>query len=140
MQFQGLTLAVDHGTVQVDTAREMDVIVGCVTISPVNSERTAYDVTDAHGTVTISVSKNDVKVHTHNAIPQKSKGVPGDAVLHPGEHASRPDLCGTRFEKEPGIGGMLDTLPAQILGGAMVAAIICFGVCHGDDPVSPSKP
>lgn len=140
MQFQGLTLAVDHGTVQVDTAREMEVIVGCVTISPVNSNRTAYDVADAHGIVTVSVSKNDVKLHSHGGALQKSKGVPADAILHPGEHASRADLCGSRFEKESGIGGALNSLPAQILGGAAVAAIICLGVCHGDDPISPAKP
>ncbi len=140
MQFQGLTLALDHGTIQLDTAREMEVIVGCVTISPVNSDRTAYDVTDARGTVTVSVSKNEVKIHTHGATLQKSKGVPADAILHPGEHASRPDMCGSRFENEPGTGGLLDSRTAQILGGAIVAAIICLGVCHGDDPVSPAKP
>lgn len=140
MQFQGLTLALDHGTIQLDTAREMDVIVGCVTISPASSDRTAYNVTDTHGIVTVSVSKNSVKVHTHGATSQKSKGVPADATLHPGEQASRADMCGTRSESEPGTGSWLDSRPAQLLGGAMAAAIICLGLCRGDDPVSPAKP
>jgi hypothetical protein len=140
MQFQGLTLAVDHGTVQVDTAREMDVIVGCVTISPVNSDRTAYDVADAHGMVTVSVSKNDVKIHTHGATLQKSKAVPADALLHPGEHASRADMCGSTSARETGNGGLLDSRPAQILGGVAAGTIIWLGIGHGDDPISPAKP
>jgi hypothetical protein len=140
IQFQGLTLALDHGTVQVDTAREMDVIVGCVTISPVSSDRTAYDVTDAHGMVTVSVSKNDVKIHSHGGMPARSKGVPADSILHSGEHASRADLCGSASASEPGVGGLLDSRAAQILGGAIVSAIICLGICHGDNPVSPAKP
>jgi hypothetical protein len=141
MQFQGLELALDHGTLQVDTAREMEVIVGCVRISPVNSERTQFDVTDAGGRVTISVSKNDVKIHSHGAELQKTKGIPSDAVLHPGEHATRVDHCGSSTRTQaPGVPGLLDSPAAAIAGAGIAGALICLGVCHGDDPVSPTIP
>lgn len=141
MQFQGLELALDHGTLQVDTAREMEVIVGCVRISPVNSDRTQFDVTDAGGRVTISVSKNDVKIHSHGAELQKTKGIPSDATLHPGEHATRVDHCGPPASTQaPGVPGLLDTPQAGWLAGGVVAILICLGICHGDDPVSPTIP
>lgn len=141
MQFQGLELVVDHGRLQVDTAREMEVIVGCITISPVNSDRTQFDVTDTNGQVRISALKNDVKIHAHRATLQKSKGISPDAILHPGDHATRPDHCGPAT-KTPGTGvpGLLDSPTARIVGGITAGALICLGVCRGDDPISPDKP
>jgi hypothetical protein len=141
MQFQGLELALDHGRLQVDTSREMEVIVGCVTISPLNSERTQFDVTDADGQVQVSAVKNDVKIHSHGALLQKSKGASSDPILHPGDHAARPDHCGPPTKTpDAGLPGLLDNTTAQIVGGAIAAALICLGICHGDDPISPEKP
>lgn len=141
LQFQGLELALDHGTLQVDTARKMEVIVGCVRITPVNSDRTQFDVTDAGGRVTVSVSKNDVKIHSHAAELQKSKGIPSDAILHPGQHASRVDHCGPATRTQaPGVPGVLDNPVAAAVGGVGAAVLICLGVCHGDDPISPAIP
>jgi hypothetical protein len=37
VQFQGNELALDHGSLQVDTARETKVLIGCVTVSPLTS-------------------------------------------------------------------------------------------------------
>ena len=126
---------------QVDTARKMEVIVGCVRITPVNSDRTQFDVTDAGGRVTVSVSKNDVKIHSHAAELQKSKGIPSDAILHPGQHASRVDHCGPATRTQaPGVPGVLDNPVAAAVGGVGAAVLICLGVCHGDDPISPAIP
>jgi ferric-dicitrate binding protein FerR (iron transport regulator) len=141
MQFQGLELVMDHGTLQVDTAREMEVIVGCTTISPVNSDRTQFDVVDANGIVKVSVSKNDVKIHWHGATLPNSKGGSADAILHPGEHATRPDQCASATRTPaPGVPGLLDTPTAGIAGGIVAATLICLGICHGDNPISPDKP
>jgi hypothetical protein len=141
MQFQGLELVVDHGALRVDTARGMEVIVGCVRISPVNSNRTQFDVTDIDGRTTVSVLKNDVKIHSHGATLQKTKGIPSDAVLHPGQQATRADHCGPAPKTQaPGIPGSLDTTLAGWLASGVVATLICLGVCHGDDPISPTKP
>ncbi|MGA9807439.1 MAG: hypothetical protein WA350_07335 [Candidatus Sulfotelmatobacter sp.] len=40
VQFQGDELTLDHGRLQLDTAREMKVIIGCITVSPITSDRT----------------------------------------------------------------------------------------------------
>ena len=37
VQFQGAELALDHGHLQLDTAREMKVLIGCITVSPITS-------------------------------------------------------------------------------------------------------
>lgn len=141
MQFQGLELVIDHGSLKVDTSREMEVIVGCISITPVNSDRTQFDVTDSNGEVRISALKNEVKIHSHGATLQKSRGVSPDAILHPGDHATRRDNCGSAAKTpDTGLPGLLDSRAAQILGGIAAAALICLGICHTDDPVSPDKP
>jgi hypothetical protein len=38
VQFQGNELTLDHGSLRLDTATEMTVIVGCITINPLSSD------------------------------------------------------------------------------------------------------
>ena len=139
LQFQGHELVVDHGSLHLDTSLEMDVIVGCITISPVTYDRTQLDLVDIGGKAKISVSKGDVKVHSHGMAVRKSKA-DSDTILHPGDHVVRADACGSTSTPNPGTPPWLDSRAAQIIGGVTAAALICLGVCHGDDPVSPAKP
>jgi len=48
---------------ELDTAREMKVLIGCITVSPITSDRTQYEVTDINGRVRVVATKNDVKIH-----------------------------------------------------------------------------
>ncbi|MGC1372300.1 MAG: hypothetical protein WA824_09195 [Candidatus Sulfotelmatobacter sp.] len=139
LQFQGHELVVDHGSLQLDTSLEMEVIVGCITISPVTYDRTQLDLTDIGGKARISVSKGDVKIHSHGMAVRKSKA-DSDTILHPGDHAVRADACGSTSAPNTANDGWLNSRTAQITGGVIAGTLICLGVCHGDDPVSPAKP
>ncbi|MGA2922491.1 MAG: hypothetical protein ABSE28_15380 [Candidatus Sulfotelmatobacter sp.] len=57
VQFQGNDLTLDHGSLRLDTATEMTVIVGCISINPLSSDRTHYDVTDIDGKVKVIAYK-----------------------------------------------------------------------------------
>jgi hypothetical protein len=139
MQFQGHELVVDHGSLRVDTVAEMEVLVGCVTISPMSYDSTQFDISDVDGKVRISVSKGDAKIHSHELAAPKSKAG-ADAVVHAGGQAERADTCGSTSAPKSGAGPLLDSRAAQIIGGITAATLICLGVCHGDDPISPDKP
>ena len=139
VQFQGHELVVDHGSLQVDTVAEMEVIVGCVRISPTSYNPTQFEISDVNGKVRISVSKSEVKVHSHEMAMPKSKAEP-DLIVHAGGHAERADTCGSAATPKSGAGPLLDSRAAQIIGGITAATLICLGVCHGDDPISPDKP
>ena len=74
VQFETDELALDHGTVSVNTMRGLRVRVGCLTVTPVNvSERTQYDVSDLDGKVTVNAAKNDVYIDARSKKPQEAK-------------------------------------------------------------------
>jgi hypothetical protein len=144
MQFQGHELALDHGSLQLDTSTEMEVIVGCITISPVSYDKTQYEVTDGDGKVRVDATRGDVKVHSHGAVLQKSKrGESSDTIVHQGENATRPDQCAALNKPSqgvPGFGPGLDSPWAVIPALVVAGTLICLGLCHGQQPISPMEP
>ena len=144
VQFEGDELVLDHGSLQLNTARQMKVRVNCITVKPVTADRTQYDVTDVDGKVKIVAYKNDVKVHYTGATARKSKqSGSSDTIVREGEQATREDRCGAVFKPTEGIdakGAILNSPWAIGAGIAVVGVIACLGLCHADDPVSPSKP
>lgn len=143
VQFQGHELVLDHGSLQLDTSTQMEVIVGCITITPVSSDRTEYDVSDRDGKVKISAAKKDVKIHSHGAV-HKSKEGSSDATVHEGERTTRGEHCAgvVTVQEAQGVApGILDGKAAMITAGIVAGTLTCIGLCHDDDPpISPSKP
>ena len=142
VQFQGNELALDHGALQLDTAREMKALIGCVTVTPITSDRTQYNVTDVDGRVKVVALKNDVKIHLHGAARRSKQGESSDLIVREGEQATRRDRCGALVQPTHGDGPILERPLAWGTGVAAVAVITCLGLlCRPtDDPVSPSKP
>ncbi|MGA9508642.1 MAG: hypothetical protein WBV55_08365 [Candidatus Sulfotelmatobacter sp.] len=139
-QFQGNELTLDHGNLHLDTAREMKVLIGCVTVTPVTSDRTQYTVTDVDGRVKVVALKNDVKIHLHGAVRRSKQGASSDLIVREGEQATRRDRCGALMQPTQGDGPILGRRLAWGAGLVVAGAVACLGLCHGDDPVSPSKP
>jgi hypothetical protein len=141
VQFQGHELVLDHGSLQLDTSREMEVIVGCITISPVSASRTEYNVADANEKVHVAAVKNEVKVHLHGALRKSKRGESSDFIVHEGEQITRAERCTGIVQQTKGNPlPLLDTSEAIVIGGIIVGTVACHGLCHGDDPISPSKP
>lgn len=143
MQFQGAELALDHGNLKLDTAREMKVLIGCITVSPITSDRTQYDVTDFDGRVKVVAIKNDVKIHLHGSIQRSKQGASSDIVVHEGEQATRSEHCGAAAKPTAGLnadGAILNSPWAKGVGIAAVGVLTCWALCRGDDPISPSMP
>jgi hypothetical protein len=148
MQFQGSELALDHGSLQLDTAREMKVLIGCVTVTPTSSDRTQFNVTDVDGRVKIVAVKNDVKIHLHGAVFKSKQGASSELIVREGEQATRSDRCAAPG-KAPQISdanlSILNTPLARGAGLVVIGVLTCWALCRGDDansgpPVSPWKP
>ena len=143
-QFQGHELALEHGTLQLATASEMEVLVGCITVTPLTFDRTDYSVTDVDGKVNVSAAKNDVKIHVHGGTLRKAKPEKSfDIIVHEGQQATRQEHCAGAFNpaQVAAHGGAALNNPWVIgSAGAVAALIACLGLCHGDDALSPSKP
>ncbi len=143
VQFEGDELVLDHGGLQVITAREMRVRVNCLTIIPVDLARTRYEVFDLDGKIRVTAYENDVKIHYREKTGKKPESADRDVIVHAGEHAEREERCGAAAR----VGDIVDA-KAPILNsvwakGIGVAAIVtgaCIALCHGDDPISPYVP
>jgi hypothetical protein len=145
VQFEGNQLFLEHGTVQVTTSTQMTVRVGCITAIPVIAGWTQYDVTDVDGKVTIAARKNDVNVETRKsgATPEAESARSEKATVKEGEQATRPEKCGAAIRPPDYVTGkaaFLNTWEAVTAGLIVTGVIACLGLCHSDDPMSPSDP
>ena len=139
VQFEGDELVLDHGSLQLNTARQMKVRVNCITVIPVTAEWTQYDVSDIDGKVKVSAYKKDVKIHAPSAARRAKQGASTDNIVHEGEQSTREEKCGAGAWPTPGTAPILDR-PVAIGVGVGLIALTCIIICRGDDPVSPSKP
>lgn len=144
VQFQGHDLALEHGTVELDTARGMEVISGCITVTPITTERTHYTVTDVDGRVKVAASKNDVKIQVHGGTLRRSKPEESfDIIVRESEQATREERCGARANPASEAGataGILSNPWVIGVAGVVVAVVACLGLCRHDDPISPDRP
>ena len=145
IQFESDELALDHGTLSVNTSRSLRVRVGCVVVIPVNDAWTQYDVTGKDGKVTVSALKSDVYIESRAAIPALGKPNPhSDRVtVREGERKSREEKCGAPIKessKYPAAGPLLNSLPVRLTGIAVISVVLCWALCRSDDPISPSDP
>ncbi len=144
VQFDGDELALDHGSIAVNTSRLLRVRVGCVTVTPVNVAWTNYTVTDRDGAVKVDGLKSDVYIDARSSDPKKAKSGHSDrTIVHEGEQKSRSEKCGAGDAKSsgalPGKGAWMNSIPAKVTGVVLIG-LTCLGLCHDDDPISPSHP
>jgi len=142
IQFEGEEIFLDHGSLQVLTTRGLRVRVGCMTVIPVNADWTQYDVIDVEGKVTVASHKNDVKIESHAAQTRKARSNEnGSDIVHATEQRTRDEKCGAALgEPAHATKGILDTLPAEIGGLAVVGGVACWVFCREPGPISPWKP
>ena len=143
VQFEGDELVLDHGGLQVNTARGMRVRVNCVTIVPVDLARTRYDVVDLDGRIRVTAYENDVRIHSREKANKKPNSSDTESIVHAGEHAEREERCGVAARVNEIIDGkpaLLNTNWAKWGGLAAIATGACIGLCRGDDPISPYVP
>ena len=114
MQFEGDELVLDHGSLQVNSARGMRVRVNCMTVIPLTQEWTRYDVIDADGKVTVVAYENDVKIHYRRAAARQSKHAGlADVTVHRGEQVTRDERCGAAAKPAEALdakGAILNTI------------------------------
>jgi hypothetical protein len=146
LQFAVEELALDHGSLSVYTSVGLRVRVGCITITPVNpSSETLYEVIDRDGKVTVHASRSDVYIDAKEKQPRDVRSASRSKrdIVHEGEQKSREEKCAgaaIKAQRVPGVGGVLNSPWAVMIGGGAAAVLTCWSLCRDDDPISPSKP
>jgi hypothetical protein len=102
-------------------------------------------VSDVDGKVTVSAAKSDVYIDSRAKKAQEAKSPSRSTrdIVRESERKSREEKCGAAYLKGdavPGVGALMNSMWAKIIAGGAAGAIVCLGLCHNDDPASPSKP
>ncbi len=144
VQFAGADeLDLDHGSLELNTAREMRVRVNCLTVTPIAAAWTHYSVVDVDGKVRIAAITNDVRTNRRGGTARQAKQSESPSgIVHQGEEATRDEHCGAAAKPADMVdakGALLDSWWAK---GTAIGAIglTCLLICTGDDPISPSTP
>ena len=144
LQFEGDELVLDHGSLQLNSARGMRVRVNCMTVIPLTQEWTRYDVIDADGKVLVVAHENDVKIHYRRVAAQQSKDRgSSDVTVHRGEQVIRSEQCGPEFkpaQPPPADNPIMNRAWVMWSGIGAVGVITCYALCRSGEPVSPDKP
>jgi hypothetical protein len=145
VQFEGDELSLEHGSLQVSTSRSMRVRVGCITVIPVTSEWTQYDVTDVDGKVTVVAHKLDARIESRTTGPQKrqASSTADNAIVHRGEQKTRQENCAAAAKPPSYVnakGAILNSIWAKTTAVVIIGGVTCWALCRGDDPISPDHP
>ena len=151
VEFQGKTLSVEHGAVSVATSHGISVRVRCITVAPVSSAWTQFEVTDVSGTVGILAKKNDIRLDTQpdsNTPKEVSASSRSGTVLREGDQTTRDESDGCKNEKRKkdggaipaGTGGPLNSELVKYGGLAALGGLGLWLALEHDDPPSPWKP
>lgn len=148
-KFYGDVFVLDHGSVAVETSRSFKVRVNCITVTPVQSDFTQYEVTDVNGIVRVAARKLDVNVtHELKVKPTvQSEASSQGGSVHEGEEKSYgvTAVCGAP-PAPVGPGSALNpkwiAIGAAGGGGLLLCILLCTG--HGggstQPPMSSAKP
>ena len=151
VEFQGKTLSVEHGSVSVATSHGISVHVRCVTVVPVSSAWTQFEVNDVNGTIGISAKKNDIRLERQpdSSSPKEvSAASRSGSVLREGDQTTRDESDGCKNEKRKkdagavpaGTGGPLNSELMKLGGVAALGGLGLWLALGHDDPPSPWKP
>jgi len=145
VQFEGIELHLDHGTLQVSTSTQLRVRVGCLTVIPVNPAWTQSDVTDVDGKVKVAARISDVNIDTRGSkLTQGQKGSRGqDVTVREGEQKTREESCVVAPQAPAYVAAKGAILNSPWVKWPAVGAIgiaACWALCRDDDPISPTLP
>jgi hypothetical protein len=142
-------LELDHGSVFVGTSKDFKVRVNCLTVVPVLSEWTQYEVNNLNGNVQVAARKDDVYVDRaadlrKPSVPTETQSSHGSTV-HETEQKSF-DLSGICGAPAPPKGAGMSLNPKWIgvgaagAGGILLCVLLCSGSGGGKPPVSSWQP
>jgi hypothetical protein len=150
VQFEGASLKVEHGSVDVATSKGVATTAGEVRVAPASNAWTEFNVTDVDGTVKIAANKGDLLVTDDNGtvtLPQGQQTT-RDEQTDQSADTNNPDTNKDKKKKKKRAagaapaagGGVLDSPVAIGVGAAIVGGVTLWVLVKSDDPVSPSTP
>jgi hypothetical protein len=147
VQFEGVSVDIQHGGVTVSTSKGIAATAGDVKVTPASNAWTEFNVSDIDGTVRIHASKGDLTISDGKEVATLQQGQ--DTTRD--ESTDNTDQNGKKKGKNkkratgavPAAGGGILSSPYAVgIGGAAVLGITTWVLIKngGDNPASPAKP
>jgi len=149
VQFQGSSLKVEHGSVDVATSKGVATTAGAVRVAPASSSWTEFNVTDVDGTVKIAANKGDLTITDDSGtvtLPQGQQTTRDEQSDQSAGNDTDKDKDKKKNKKRasgaaPGAaGGVLSSPVAIGVGAAVIGGVTIWVLTRSDTPVSPSTP
>lgn len=139
VQYQGSSVKLEHGSVNVGTSKNMSADVGGLKIVPASeSAWTEFEVHDTDGSVKIIARKGDLKLIDADGnttiLPQDQQ-----KTVEEGNHKRRRDRGAGGAVPAAG-GGILNSPVAVGIGIGVVGGVAAWALIHDDEPLSPKHP
>ena len=144
VQFQGLSVDIEHGGVNVATSKGIAATAGDVKVFPASDSWTEFNVTDVDGTVRIHASKGDLTISDGKDVFQLPQG--GDKSLDESNPATDKDNKKKKNKKQqtgaaPAAGGGIMNSPVVVgVAGGAIIGVTTWVLVKNDNPASPTKP
>ncbi len=139
VKFQGNSLQVEHGGVTVSTSRQVSTVTGGVTVSPVSTTWTEFNVTDVDGTVRIAARKGDLTISNGKETTTLAQGRETTVDESSGNGRKQKGTQGGPTSSASG--GVLNSPWALGAGGAVgTYFLVRWAIMPREDPASPYKP
>ncbi len=143
VQFEGVSLKVEHGGVSISTSKGVATIAGDVRVAPASNAWTEFNVTDTDGTVRIAARKGDLTVTDDQGTVTLAQG----QETTRDEQSEQTDNGKKKKDKKraagavPAAGGGALNSPIAIgVGAAAIVGVTTWVLLQGSNPVSPSQP
>jgi len=151
VQFESNAVTLQHGGVAVSTSKGMATHAGDLTVTPVASVWTQFDVTDLDGKVQIAARKGDLTLDDGNGTTTLAQGqqttIDESQKQTTADESNKNNKKGKKRKTGGAVpassGQFLDSKVALIAGGAAIVGVTTWVLIQGGSPktpVSPSKP
>jgi hypothetical protein len=149
VQYEGSTIKLEHGGVAISTSKLLATRAGGVTVSPVATVWTEFEVRDVDGNVRIAARKGDLTISDEKGTTTLAQGQETTRAESPSQTDSQAPKDSKKKKKGAGpapaaapgaAGGILNSPIAIGIAGGIVLGGTAWVLSKGDEPLSPAKP
>ena len=136
LKFERAGLALDRGTLEVASGKQLTVLTRCLRVTPTSTDWTQFNVTRSNGRVHVVARKGDVVIRgesAHRDVLKESKETWRDDGPGCGGAVVRGAVPAAK-------GPMIDAAMAERAALAASGALLTWIFLQSDDPVSPAIP
>jgi hypothetical protein len=146
IKFEGSSVELDHGGVNVATAKQLATTVGDIRVTPASDAWTEFTVVDVDGTVKILAKKGDLTLSDGRQTVTLAEGQQTTRDDTPADNSDNSNKGKKKSPKQqsgaaaPAKGPILNTPLAIGLAGGAVIGVTTWVLLQDSNPASPWKP